>query len=57
MEFESRFSTKESIKIGRTIHSNGWRDYYKLEEKGYKHKFTVVQKSKQSASELLNRFI
>lgn len=46
---------KEAIQTGSVVHTDGWEGYGGLETKAYRHQVTVVQRSKQSATELLPR--
>ena len=46
---------QESIEPGSAVHTDGWEAYAGLEAKGYKHKVTVLQRRRRSASELLPR--
>ena len=46
---------EEAIQSGSVVHTDGWEGYGGLETKGYRHQVTVVQRSKQSATELLPR--
>jgi transposase-like protein len=46
---------QDSIAPGSVIHTDGWRGYLSLENKGYKHDITVVTRKKKTASELLPR--
>ncbi len=44
---------EEAIEPGSVIHTDGWEGYSGLEKKGYIHESTVIQKHKESASDLL----
>ena len=44
---------EESIEPGSIVHTDGWRGYARLEDKGYIHDVTVINKRKESVSELL----
>ena len=46
---------EEAIQSGSVVHTDGWEGYGGLETKGYRQQVTVVQRSKQSATELLPR--
>ena len=46
---------EEAIEPGSVVHTDGWESYAGLEEKGYKHKVTILKRRKQSPSELLPR--
>ncbi len=44
-----------AIDPGSLVHTDGWGGYAGLEAKGYRHKVTVLQRRRRSASELLPR--
>lgn len=44
---------EKSIEPGSIVHTDGWRGYSGLEDKGYIHDVTVITKRKESVSELL----
>ena len=46
---------EEAIEPGSVVHTDGWESYAGLEEKGYKHKVTILKRRRQSPSELLPR--
>ncbi len=46
---------EEVIEPGSIVHTDGWKGYPGLEEKGYGHEVTVLRGSKKTASELLPR--
>ena len=45
----------DTIEGGSLVHTDGWEGYHGLKEKGYRHKVTVLQGKRESASELLPR--
>ena len=45
----------ESVVPGSVVHTDGWRGYNGTTAKGYLHEVTIIEKSKQTASELLPR--
>ena len=45
----------DTIEAGSLVHTDGWEGYHDLKEKGYRHKVTVLQGKRKSASELLPR--
>jgi len=46
---------QEAIEPGSVVRTDGWEGYAGLEEKGYKHKVTVLQRRRRSPSQLLPR--
>jgi transposase-like protein len=44
---------EEAIEPGSTVHTDGWKGYSAVGEKGYVHEVTVVKAKLESASELL----
>jgi transposase-like protein len=46
---------EEAIEPGSVVHTDGWESYAGLEEKGYKHKVTILKRRRQPPSELLPR--
>lgn len=46
---------KSAVEPGSLVHTDGWQGYVGLKAKGYRHKVTVLMRSKSSASNLLPR--
>ena len=46
---------QQSITPGSVVHTDGWRGYAGLADKGYVHEVTILKGTKTSASELLPR--
>lgn len=46
---------EEAVEPGSAVHTDGWRGYNELEEKGYTHKVTNIARSGQLAHELMPR--
>jgi transposase-like protein len=46
---------EEVTEPGSTVHTDGWKGYSAVEEKGFVHQVTVVKSKKESASDLLPR--
>ncbi len=46
---------EEAIVPGSEVHTDGWRGYLPLEEKGYVHQVTLLRGRKESPSELMPR--
>lgn len=46
---------KDAIEPDSTVHTDGWEGYSGINTMGYKHRITVLQKNKESASALLPR--
>ena len=46
---------QEAIEPSSVVHTDGWEGYAGLEEKGYKHKVTILQRRRRSPSHLLPR--
>ena len=44
-----------SVEPGSAVHTDGWKAYQGLKEKGYTHEVTVLRRQKESASDLLPR--
>lgn len=44
-----------SVEPGSVVHTDGWKPYQGLKEKGYTHEVTILRRRKESASELLPR--
>jgi transposase-like protein len=46
---------QDAVQPGSRVHTDGWLGYSGLAERGYLHEVTVIQRSQQTASELLPR--
>jgi len=46
---------EETIESGSSIQTDGWLGYSPLQDKGYRHRITLLKGQKESASELLPR--
>src|SRR5579864_9784605 len=46
---------EETIESGSSIQTDGWLGYSPLQDKGYRHRITLLKGQKASASELLPR--
>ena len=46
---------EECVELGSVVHTDGWRGYSGLKQRGYVHEVTVVSREEKSASQLMPR--